>query len=807
MVAQHFAFQNPPKALTFAKPKAVRLGAASYEVGSWAKLLVTVARAVLLDVRYRRNALDALAKNGAAGERTELRRPMELEKGLWLEGNLSATDIIWRARQLLVACGYPLESAVVEYAAIPHGDSIPRKKTPAPTPPRDVNRGSGETFRFRNGEKAGTFARRMFAKALAEGHVPRDDFFACLDDKVGTKRVFGLHPGGHPLFSRQLMKDGKNLRSWSRPFPTRFGFPVYVNSQWRTEHLDKLSALFGKWKVKNAGSNIFLSTPLQPSLFDTSTSQPESLIRETGRHRSSVSRSTPMGPKPERFETDIRNNWPEGFDFSDGAVRLLEGRCGKLPKGMKGVLKSRMFHPRGRVWLLPETVASEKTRNAVAATAGHFVREWGLVATRVLVPILDGPGTKLRNPQEREAFATFLARQAGLSICELEGDNYVSSRGDASTEETAQTLCSMVREFISGRGGVIRAETILEEFGNLDEQSLSNLMARWEPDAIPERDGDGSLSFKMLAEFYLPEDFGDALKDALARADAEGTVPTSAWLANFLSERYACDFVQDYALNPSGTLKWAIKAVWNESTPDDKRRWEGEGAHAMFVTEKPGGRASFHARDLSSRVEAEFPGVFTNEEFWRYTVGNCGLSGTKEAKIAQLGYIAPGFVRLDRDHWMSVAAFCRASGWNAAMAESMAEVLRKALGTSAMLPVASLGASVTDALPEVAFRENGGARNVRWTPELVASVAALLCPGVHVANHGVTPFALSALLVPKPVANKDVFAYAMRLYCARNPHHRDVKGAFAFLQANNVRFRFTGRTRREIEDYLAGEAR
>lgn len=1119
-----FSFKNPPEDIAFAKPKAVRLGAASCTTGSWAKVLEAVAKAVLRDAHYRKKARTALAELGATGEKRLLRRPMELEHGLWLEGNRAASDIVGRVRRLLAGCGYPLGSAVVEYEPAPRNPPISSKGRSTPARPHAATNDPTKAFHPRKGEKAGAFARRMFADLLAEGRVPKDDFFACLDDNGGTKQVFGLLPGGHPLFSRKPMKSGANHRSWVEPFPTRFGFPVYVNSQWRTEHLGKLAALFEKWSRQDEPTVILPSIPVQMTLLgppapeqltlfaatkpkahqpSETTSEsirayarrelymalsggwvPEEdfeklltmegtkellgysmnscplfglkpLVRRNGRrgcwskparyngrrvyvnefwtdryranldrllsrwrrvgpgvssgggrerigayakrelhsalaegrvpvadferlltmegtkqllgysmktcplfsltpmvrrdgrpgswsqpahykgkqvfingywmerHRANLKRllkrwrkssrrgttgdagekigafakrelysallegrvppddfrtlSTPEGTlqllgvnlcnlplfsdKPlldehgwgrgwnagvaigmkkvyvncqwyeayrpqlerllrrwkrektahekdeglERFATDIREHWPEGFDFSDGAMRLVESRCGKMTKGAKAALKAGMFHPRGRLWFCPENVAQAEVRDAVVAAAKQLVGVWGLVSVGVLAECLDVPGTKLNDLQEREAFGTFLVCRSGFSVCKLEGGNYVTLAGGAAVEETAETVCSLIREFIEDHGGAVRAEVILEEFKNLNERSLSDLMARWEPDAIPERDENGVLSFKLLSEYYLPEDFGEALEEGVARAEDEGTPLTAAWMAAFLSARYGCDFAEDYALDPAGSLKWAIGAVWHEAGKHCPRRWMGEGARARFLEGKEQNGENPPPLDLPSQVEATFPGVFTNEDYWQYTVGNYGLSDHREAKIAQLGYIAPCFVRFDRDHWMSVAAFRAATGWNEKTADTVTNVLRAALGTAAMVPVASLGASVTDSLPDLVLHANDEDMALRWTPELVASVAALLCPGVCVANHGVAPFAVTALLVPKPVSTKDVFAYAMRLYCARNPYRRDVREAFAFLQANNIRFRFTPRARAEIEEFLARE--
>lgn len=191
-----------------------------------------------------------------------------------------------------------------------------------------------------------------------------------------------------------------------------------------------------------------------------------------------------------------------------------------------------------------------------------------------------------------------------------------------------------------------------------------------------------------------------------------------------------------------------------------RRYWDGVGARARFVA--MGGRATSRAASGSETSDA------------------------------------PRFIRIDRDRWMFVANFRAAVGWNDGKAAAVARILREALGSAPFLPIALLSSSVLDALPELSL---DGAP-LRWTPELAASVAALLCPGCHVANHGSAPFAVTTLLVPRPVAPDEVVRYALGIYAARNPHAQSVEGAFEFLKANSIKFRLTKNCREEIARFL-----
>ena len=226
------SFQNPLPDLAFAKPKALRLGAATYETPIWAKALEEAARAMLDGARTRKAALAAAKRFPWMGRSGRgMARPCELEPGTWIELHQGSHGILVRMKMLLEACGFPLGRASLEYEDVISGNKNTRMVKSAPRSKAHL-KSTDKSLNSHKTERIGMFARRMFAKAFNDGIIPRADFFDCLDNKKGTKRVLGLVPGGQPLFSRGIMKVGKDLRSWTTPFPSGFGFPVFVNSQW-----------------------------------------------------------------------------------------------------------------------------------------------------------------------------------------------------------------------------------------------------------------------------------------------------------------------------------------------------------------------------------------------------------------------------------------------------------------------------------------------------------------------------------------------------------------------------------------------
>ena len=260
-----FSFQNPIPDLAFAKPKALRLGSATYETPAWAKVLEEAARAMLDGARTRTAALAAAKRfSWMGGSDRGMARPCELEPDVWLELHQGSHGILVRTKMLLEECGYPLNRASLEYEETPReeaktkGGEASSSRAPEKTyttsaksakPGKDATKARPKSGVGRSVEGVGAYAKRMLTKALSNGLVPESDFFKLLDSKPGETGAFRL--SGHPLFSRSMITTDGNNRTYSEPIQNRFGFPVYLNSQWRDNHRKKLEALLAKWGVED----------------------------------------------------------------------------------------------------------------------------------------------------------------------------------------------------------------------------------------------------------------------------------------------------------------------------------------------------------------------------------------------------------------------------------------------------------------------------------------------------------------------------------------------------------------------------
>ena len=906
---------------TGTKPQRLRLGDWYCEPVSWADAMARVARALLDSIRFR----DKLRKNinsvsGIGAVSAAMRRPVKLEKNLWLEANKSAQDCLRTIAALLKAAEFPLDTAAVEYEEASRKEEEASEKVPPLTndvlaspsspssaaeepyskgdsvalPSSSVSKLSEESFvRYVAETSTDNNARKCrtgiwkISRILADMGLVKSSIFEIGDidelqsataalrenteylaedkrchrwlrsplnhylrfaETVLCNRSDPVHPQPqtNPAkpksltqvqpSSHEIPASGKRAKKKAEKepytaYPKHELFAALAEDRIPDEDFDKLLTLEGTRAILGMtprhDTPVFSLTPQQFFWHDPATRRgcpvfvtgqwferdKARLDKMLARWRKTLD-DTPSTPDMKRFLNDIREHWPEGFDFSDGAMRLLEGRCGKIPRGMVAKLKDALFHLRGRLWIVPDAVAPKATIEEILREADSIVADAGFASIARLAksPFLEQ--SRLVGEKERTAFVEFVLSTNGRILIEHGGKKFAVPEHGAGNDDL-RCWCGLVREAVEKSCAISYVElTDDQSFGNVDDDSAIALLREFEPDVIPELDSDGTLSFKMLSDYFLPDDFGTTLGEIVKAADGEGTKLTAAAICTVLSTRYGCDFAQDYALDPAYSLKWVVDSVWRKNAADEPRRWDGIGARARFVQDdnlsqspqwenshggaetRGGGPQPRRADDLPSQVESAFSGVFSNDDFWRFSTESYGLASTREAKIAQLGYLAPRFIRLDRDRWISVKDFHDSVNWDGTKAGAMAEVLQYALGSAPMLPMATLGSATLDALPEISYR---------WTTELAASVAALLCPGCHVANHGTSPFAVTALLVPRPIALDEVVRYALGIYAARNPHGRSVEGAFEFLKTNNIRFRLTKNCRVEIETFLAKE--
>lgn len=816
-----FSFQNPLPTLAFTKPKALRIGVDIFETSTWAKVLEEAARAMLDGAPTRKAALAAakrfpwMGRNGRG-----MARPCELEPGIWIELHQGSHGILVRTKMLLEACGFPLDRAALEYetsvladpatnhessnrtdeckgdgtkessaksgknASVTHPPNVSGLLAPEPIQPTlpglsPLQQGKAKKARM---EPYTAYPKRKLFAALAEDRIPDEDFDRLLTLE-GTHAILGMKPRhGTPVFSLTSQRY-----FWNDP-ATRRGQNVFVTAQWFERDKARLDRMLARWKDQPKG----------PS----------------------------TKPDMKRFLDDILEHWPEGFDFSDGAVRLLEGRCGVLTGSMKRELKSAMFRRRDKLWFPMDAVASPAIRNGVIELAKKFFAEWGFFSTVVVANLLDVPDVRLRDDRDREDFLAFLlpANKGFFRLDQSLVQIVVPCKGTDSdciqravdeSDSVFTNYTQRIHRFIEGAGGSVPYDEIHAAFPNLDEDSLLELLADKDPDIIPEADDDGIFAgFKLLPEFYLPDDIGSTLLAILDQGEKAGKVLSASFINAELGAHYDCDFETDYALNPAYSLKWALEAVYRKLQKAPSRQWSGKGASARFVRTEDAERSSDtgdtgNTEALGQGQESKwqekyrivcerFPGLVNLSEYADFFVKEFGLR-----RFTAWAHIPYFFVRLDDDRAVTVESFKDKSSWSETDGVALEAALRNRLGNAPFLPLASIPESFFDQLPDISFE----GKPLRWTHWLLEGIVWHFAPSIHRTNYGWQSFVATYVLPDSVVAADEPdfnsADYVLGIYCARNPHNRSVEAAFEFLHENHVRFRLRASLRKQIEEFLA----
>ena len=725
------SFQTPIPDIAFAKPKTLGLGVASYETPTWAKVLEEAARAMLEGARTRKAALAAAKRFSWMGRSGRgMARPCELEPGVWIELHQGSHGILVRTKMLLDACGYPLDLASLEYEELLRGESSRRERGERRVPRKEVARKVREvrkedkmsrpagSSKLGNGERPGAYAKRLFAKAFHENLVPKEDFFACLDDKEGTKRVFGLVLGGRPLFSRCVMMDGEHHRSWTEPFATPFGFPVFINSQWRDQHLGKLRALLARWGVDVEDI---------PSAKKTKKLQ----CRGSQGNEEFIQRTL--------FDLELRE--PPASSRNQTHQKQIPSGPEKIGAYAKRTLYAALSE--GRV---PDDDFKQlNTYNGTVALLGISLSRCPLFSTK---PIITNSGIhSWSDPIQRNGRPVF--------VC-MEWYEYHRSKLDV-----------LLARWTSKPESVEPASC--EKIGTFAKREL----------------------FQALVDGRVPDDDFELLS----------TIPGTKSLLGLPLK--GCPLFSSRPYRKGSQLRtWAESAKRNGKAVFVNKGWfnrSDEWAKLKKLLSRWDKKNMPGKKDLPTQIEEFYDGVFSSDDFWEYAAEIYGLDTTPAAKAAQIRCLVQRFIRLDRDHWISVPNFKRLSDWDMAKESSVASILNSALGSAPFLPIASISENVLSALP--ILRLDG--KTLSWTRELVAAIAALLIPSVHIANHGVVPQTLTALLVQACVPDEAVLDMALAAYCNRNPSNRTVDDAFAFLRDNYVRSRLTDNLKTEIRNYLS----
>ncbi len=499
------------------------------------------------------------------------------------------------------------------------------------------------------------------------------------------------------------------------------------------------------------------------------------------------------------LEKDVRENYNDGFDFSESSKRLVEERTGCLfSNAAIHVLQSHMFERKDGLWFFEDQISDKDLRLEIVAQCERWLEENPIVNLTQFVDLVGSRAANLEDDFDKGKYAEYAILQSGFGRgCDFSGKRggRICFRTTDGVDAAKRAFAERVEALLRDRFDMVPVSELADLFPMVSAEWMVGNLPELLPDAILEDLGDRSFAFKLLEFYYLPDDFPDVFHSLTEELAAEDEVLSVTRILGVLSDYYGYDFKDNFALTENAFKQIATRI-------DSKHRgWTG----AILGGVDEGGKDRLTFKQI---VEKQFPRVFSHEEFYQF--GAMAWGWSEDHRAWHHKQLWKSFIRYDAEHWSPVAYFKWATGWNEDVEASIGGELKTLLGTSPFFPLGKVPQQFMDRLPNLKIE----GKSIRWTLELLASVVYFCLPRVRVLNHAAAPYAVTSLLVPPDVAvDADGVAYMVRVFKLRNP--RAPGGDFGdmayqglamkFLIENDVRQKASQKLQAEVAALLKRE--
>ncbi len=511
------------------------------------------------------------------------------------------------------------------------------------------------------------------------------------------------------------------------------------------------------------------------------------------------------------FEDDIRRNYPGGFDFSDAAMRLVSMRVNEeFGEEITQTLKRRMFERQDGLWLFAGQICGKSAAKSVLNRLDGLLGRFPLLSLRRAAQIAADEITHLDTDYDKGKFVELLmsqdARFKPFGFDGKRAGRFVFRKSDG-PDRAKDEFAQLVRTLLSERGDAVSLAEIADAFPVVTEDWLRTYIPQILGDVIVLDIDDGAAAFKLVGDYCLPDDFAASLEQTVAGLKDAGCMLSANAIMSAVNECYGFDLAADFGMTPDafkqiassltgGRIRW-IGAMMDEDARERVHPGAADGA----------GRPSDARPTFRSIVERRFPQIFSHDEFFRF--GQSAWGWGEEHRLWHHKQLWRNFIRYDADNWSSVEYFRDAAGGDPAFAEAAA-TLKTLLGGDVFYPLNRVGRDVLESLAPLTV----GGRRLKWTKELLTSVAYHCIPAMTVLNHAEGNNVVTAYLAPPEVPRgTDGIAYAVHVFHLRNPFPpsgEDGKQAYVrmavdFLLENSVRQNVSRRLRSDVAAMLEKE--
>lgn len=473
------------------------------------------------------------------------------------------------------------------------------------------------------------------------------------------------------------------------------------------------------------------------------------------------------------FIEALLKDFPEGFEFNDSSVRLLENAVGQTcPESVQRELRRRMFRRHDGIYLLPEMVADGETLEAVKRQIEAYFDQFHAFSLPVLYGEFTDALHALTNP-DRD-FRIFLLEAI---LPKLPGGGKVFGRlqkqiaipGSIEEREALDCLAGRIREILRQVGDAAANGDLLAELPCLNAEALETIIRKRLPEVVG-IDVDGLRYWKLLACFCLPEDFGDEVLQIVAVIERQNKTPSLQMVANRLTERFGDNFRETYALEDDDVLRQVIlKAMRKE-----QYEWRGN-----LLTSRGG---SNHGRNVADEFLQGQYGIFHEKEFFDYAATHRGLTNATTLVCHNLRISC---IRLDQSHWIGLADFERQSDFSDEMGQRLTREIRLRLANRRFLPLGTLPNAFFSELSPLHIQGHV----FYWNAYLLASIAEQKLRSLQVVNTEPSPYTVTAMVLSQPndFEGSDVVGFVFRALRQDATQFASADQVFDYLRENKIR--------------------
>ena len=489
-------------------------------------------------------------------------------------------------------------------------------------------------------------------------------------------------------------------------------------------------------------------------------------------------------PEPsfvEDYAKDIRENYPNGFDFKEASCRLVKSRVGgRFDEKDKERLKQGMFERADGLWLFPDMVMADDALQRMSARAEALLSAEGFFAIEALRLDFDGEIGNVSNNRDFIAFfKKYIAEEVRGNVCG-KGDWCICFRNTIRENDVWDSMAARIHEVLEESGDAVSVDSIIAQFPYLVRSAVLHIVEENMTDAVFFEVDDVEY-VKLLGAYYFPEDFSEVITGFVRATELSNGVVSIVLLTAELDRCYGEGFRINYGLEDDSVFKQVV----SKSFTGKDHSWNRD----MFTRDGKRGESNVAEVFMNGH-----PDIFHEEDFFRYALESRGM---KNRGMLILTFLRKHCIRLSRDWWMSIDSFETRFGMGEAQYYQIGQVLNEIVGNNRFMPISSLGDDVYDRFPRL---ESEG-KEYPWNPYLLTSVAVHKVCNARVVNDEPSPYTVTAMILPYAVGEiDDVVEYVLGTF--PEGYFTDVDSAFEYLKVNNVRLMKTEKLVAKIKGML-----